>query len=130
MAVDIYIDPASGDLDLSSNKTLRLTNSIEESSRQQVAITLATYRGEWFANINYGVPYLKNDNNNEQLMGANRKALLDIAIKNGILTRENIVRLISYESELNNQTRLLTVSFRAETNTGEVISIDNTTVDI
>jgi hypothetical protein len=130
MAVDIFLNPATDDIDISSNKTMRLTSNIEESSRQQVLINLATFKGEWFANILSGLPYLKNDNNPEQLMGQTETLNFDIAIKEGILSRENITSLASYTSEFDRQERVFTVSFTAITNTGEVITVDDLSVVI
>ena len=86
--VDIYIDPITNDIDLTNN-TIRLTKSVEELTRQQVSITLNAFRGEWRFNIDFGVPYLANDNNQTQLLGAGDNTnLLDLAIKDAILSNE------------------------------------------
>lgn len=124
MSIDFYLDPVTNDIDL-TNKSMRLTNSIPESSRQQVLIDLLTFRGEWFANILAGVPYLANDNNPIQLMGQSEKTNFDIAIKGSILSRENITSLVAYESSFNRAERSLTVSFTAITNTGEEVVVED-----
>ena len=130
MAVDIFLNQATDDIDLTSNKTMRLTSNIEESSRQQVLITLATFKGEWFANILAGIPYLVNDENTEQLLGDTETINFDIAIKNGILTRENITSLTTYSSSFDRKERILTVSFTATTNKGEVITVQDLTIGV
>ena len=122
MAVDFYLDPLTGDIAIPNN-TMRLTQNIEESSLQQVQIYLRLYRGEWQFNLVAGVPYLANDNNKIQLLGKTSKDLFDIYIKDAILERENITSIEQYESFQDLQTREVTVSFRARTNSGEVISI-------
>jgi len=123
MAIDFYLDPLTGDIDLTNN-TMRLTNSIEESSRQQILITLRGYRGEWVFNINAYLPWLANENNPAQLLGAgSSKQYIDSLIKQQILFRENITDVISYESTFNKITREMVVNFKARTTSGEVISI-------
>lgn len=129
MATDIYLDPTTDDIDL-TNKSIRLTENIEESSRQQVLIDLSTFQGEWFANIVAGIPYLANDDNPIQLMGQTETTNFDIYIKGSILARENITSLDSYESSFDRQERTLTVSFTAITATGEVVTVSNLSIGI
>jgi hypothetical protein len=123
MAVDIFLNPNTNDIDFVNN-TMRLTQNIQESSRQQVLIDLSTFKGEWFFDIQAGIAYLKNDNNQEQLLGTSDKSLFDVAIKGSITSRENIVEILSYSSVFDRQARTLTVSFEATTNTGEVVSVE------
>lgn len=129
MSTDIYLSEATDDIDFVNN-TMRLTNTIEELTRQKVQIHLATFKGEWFANILAGIPYLANNNNPEQLLGKADKRFFDVAIKTGILSRDGIVDLTSYESVLNKNTRGITVSFKATTESGDIVSIDNVEIGI
>lgn len=123
MAVDILLDE-EGDIALVNN-SLVLTSNMEESSRQQVLITLRTYKGEWIGDINFGIPYLKNKNNPIQLLGKDgNKHLIDSYIKEAILTRENITDILSYESTVDVIERTMKVTFTAKTNSGSVISIE------
>jgi len=124
MAIDFLLDTNSGDISLSNN-SMQLTSTIEQSSRQQVLISLSTYRGEWAFNVEAGVPYLANDYNNIQLLGKSSKRLMDAALQEDILGRENITRLISFDSVLDLATQDLSVSFEAETNSGERVVVDN-----
>ena len=126
MAVDILLDD-SGDIDL-TNSTMTLTPDIQTSSRQQCLIDLKTYRGEWIFNINAGVPYLANDNNPIQLLGKSPQSLVDFYIRASILGRENITEILSYTSELDRSTRKSTISFKALTNSGEVVSVVDATI--
>lgn len=129
MATDIFLDPVTNDIQLDDNKIMRLTANRQESSRQQVQISLSTFRGEWFVNTLAGIPYIANDFNNIQLMGISRKSLFDISIKEDILARENIVRLESYNSVFDRRARTLTVDFIAITETGEVIPVENLEIE-
>lgn len=126
---DIFIDPLTGDIDLTNN-VMRLTVSIEELSRQRVQIWLNLFKGEWFANITAGIPYLANDNNPEQLLGTTTKDVFDLAIKTGITTRPGIVEIVSYTSSLDNPTRTLTINFEATTETGEIVRVTDITISV
>ncbi len=129
MAKDIYLDPNTNDISL-VNGTMRVTSNIEESSRQQVQINLGMFKGEWFANVLAGIPYLKNDYNGVQLLGAADKTLIDVAIREGITSRENITQIIAYDSTVDTNLRELSVSFEALTRSGEVVSIEDLTINI
>lgn len=125
MAVDIYLG-ADGDIDF-TNGAMRLTTNIEESSVQQGLIVLKTFRGEWFANIAFGIPYLANDNNDIHLLGKSRKGLVDAYIQDALLTRENIKSIESYTSVASSKNNNLTVTVTAITNSGEVITLTTET---
>ena len=120
--VDIYLNPLSNDIDLTSN-TMRLTENTQENTRQRVVIVLNTNKGEWDFNISFGVPWLKNENNNIQLLGKTSKNIIDSAIKKAVLTREGIVSISEYSSTLDKITRVLTVNLKAITESGEIITL-------
>lgn len=126
---DIFLNKDTNDIELVNNQ-MRLTTSMQELSRQRVQIWLGLFKGEWFANIIAGIPYLKNPNNPEQLLGVTNKDTFDLAIKTGITTRSGIVELLSYSSTLDNATRVITISFEASTETGEIVSVTNVTVAV
>jgi len=127
MTTDIYLDPLTDDIDLTQN-VMRLTNTIEELSRQKVTIALKTFKGEWFANVNFGIPYLANDDNPIQLLGAgNNQSLIDAAVRDIILTRDGIVRIVSFSSSVDRATRSYTATFQATTEDGEIITETITT---
>jgi hypothetical protein len=123
MAVDFYLDPLTGDIDLNNNNLMRLTSNIEESSRQQVLISLSTFKGEIFWDINAGIPYLRNDNNDVQALGERSKAFLDALIQNDVLGREHIISLTTYSSSMDKTSGKLTVVFSATTSQGAVVPI-------
>lgn len=125
MAVDIFLDPLTNDIQL-VNGSMRVTQSIEESSRQQVLITLSAFKGEWLYDINFGIPYLENDNNSVKTLGVLNKSFLDSIIQNEVLARENINKIINYESTLDKTSGVLSVTLKAETNAGDVVSIITT----
>lgn len=124
MTIDIRLDPLTNDLDLINN-TLTLTTSIEEVTRQQLWIALSTYKGEWDFNIDFGVPYLANNNNPIQLLGVTSKTLVDLTLKEVILQNENVLNIQSYESIWNKPEGTFTVSFSVEVENGSTVIINN-----
>lgn len=126
---DIFIDPGTNDLGF-SNSTVRLTATREELARQKVQINLSTFKGEWFRNVLAGIPYLKNDNNPVQLLGATTKEVFDLHIKAGIVSRQDIVDILTYNSVLDKVERTLTISFTASTITGSTVSTTNLIISL
>lgn len=120
--VDLYLNPATGDLDLTDN-TLRLVTRKEDAVRQKILITLQVNRGEWVFNVDYGVPYLSNEYNPVQLLGKTSKQSVDAAIKEAILTREGVVAITSYNSTLDQVTGKMVVQFNVEGEGGEITPV-------
>lgn len=119
-----YIDPETHDLDFSSG-TLRWTTNDGELGRQRVEIVLKTFRGEWFANINYGVPYLENKYNKVQILGKVRKDIFDSYIKQAIFSQEeNVETIENYVSILNKATRELRVTCDIIKTDGGIVRFD------
>ena len=119
---DIYIDPISHDIPLVNNRMV-LVSTEEEATRQRLVITLRAYKGEWQFNINYGVPYLKNDNNPVQLLGKSSVDLLDLEIKQAILNTRGVVSLDSFTSVFDKAQRTVEINFAAETESGKLIAV-------
>ena len=114
------MDADTGDWALVNGSTVDLCETIEDLTRQRVAITLRTFLGEWFANQNFGVPYF------QSIYGKNTQEITDVSIKSLILGVDGIEQLLSYNSVLNRKTRTLTVEFKALTNSGQIIEEDIT----
>ncbi len=123
--IDILLDQ-SGDIDLTNN-TMTLVDSVEVLARQKVLIELSTFRGEWVFNVTgLGIPYLANDNNAIQLLGAGErnKTLLDLEVRKAINEKEEILSITSFSSTLDKQSRQYSVTFTAITEQGEITLSD------
>lgn len=118
-----YISPDTHDLDFASG-TMRWTANDAELTRQRVETVLKTFRGEWFANINYGVPYLENRHNKVQLFGKTRKDIFDSYIIQAIRSQEGVAQVENYVSVLNRQTRQLSVTCEIVKTDGGIIPFD------
>jgi hypothetical protein len=131
MSKDLALDTTTNDLDV-SNSLLRLTETQEETTRQKVQIYLAMNKGECFWSTAEGIPYLANDNNNIQLLSKNTtdKRFVDIVMKQAILEREGVIGITNYSSSLDSANRKLSISFSANTESGEIITIEELELEI
>ena len=119
MALDILLD-STGDLDFADD-TFRITPTLESLTRQQIQVTLNTFKGEWVFDIFAGIPYLENENNPIQLLSKEgTKVAVDIAIRSAIIEKTNVQAITNYQSTLNRATRAMEVSFVADTVNGTI----------
>lgn len=118
--VDIYIDPATGDIDLTNN-TMRLTTSDPELTRQKIWINLSVNKGSYLHDLNLGIPYFQNDYNPISLMGKTSQYMIDAYVKEGILSRDGVDRLTSYSSTWDKQSGQSTITYVAASTSGDTI---------
>lgn len=114
---DLLLDPVTGDLMLVDGE-LVLTRTPEELIRQQLQVTLRTYRGEWKYDINQGVPWTSNENNPTQILGKTPKHIFDLKIRESILSVRAVRSIKSYQSEVNTATQIATIAFTVDTSAG------------
>ena len=122
---DLFIDSATNDL-LIEGGQLSLADSREELARQRLLITLRTFKGEWFKNVNFGIPYTINDDNKIELLGKSSKKLLDIELQQQILDVEDIVSIEGYTSVEDVTKRDITINFSAITEDGAILPLSLT----
>lgn len=107
---------AEGDLDIVQGK-LVLIGTQQELLKQQLTITLNTYRGEWFLNTQRGVPYLQ-----VILKKGTPKALVDSIFSQAILAYDNILNITEFESSINKG--VYSLRFKATVESGEIIALE------
>jgi len=84
-----------------------------ERVRQQLEVRLSIFRGEWFLDGEFGVPYL------DSVIG--KRITLNgalSAIRTEILAVEGVIKLNSFDYNLNRKKKLLSVEFEAQTDKG------------
>jgi len=91
--VDILLDK-SGDIALINGK-IQLT----KDKAQAVKIRLKTIRGEYFLDVNIGVPYFT-----EIFTKRNKKERIDMLIKSELSRIKDFVKFDSFVSEINEKT--------------------------
>lgn len=115
------------DLMLNSNGDLSIVDgdlvlipTVQQLVRQQVEITLRTFRGEWAYNTEFGVPYVENEENRIEILGKTPKAIFDIYMREGILSVEGVTSIDEYSSSRDFPSQVMTVQFRASTSSGPI----------
>lgn len=108
---DIKLDEENKDLVIENGKLL-LTSGID-AVRQRLSQRLGLFLAEWFLDRRRGLPYI------QQVFVKNpNPVVIDTVFKREILAEPNVTKLLSFSLDLETTTRLLTVTFRAETTTG------------
>jgi len=93
---------------------LIMTDGIE-AIQQHLAQRLRTFLAEWFLDRRVGVPYY------EQILIKNpNPSALDTIFKSVILNTPGIQELLEFDIQIDDQTRELTLEFRANTIDGEI----------
>jgi|SRR5690554_85986 len=87
-----------------------------ETVAQRLRIRLLTFMGEWFADVNYGIPYYQ-----RILARKPTKSAVDQIFQQAILAEEGVREITYYESSLSG--RAYSVKFRVKTREGETSPI-------
>jgi len=107
---DLFLD-SDGDLDISGGD-LSLAEGIEAIG-QHVNQRLRLFLGEWFLDINAGVPFFQNI-----FVKRPNFAVVEGIFRDQILSTAGILELNSFNFDYNNTTRSLSISFTARTING------------
>jgi hypothetical protein len=113
--MDFYLDPTTHDLDV-SGFDIKTTPDTTAALLQRLKVKLMFFKGEWFLNTNFGVPYFQ-----EIFVSANAKDDADTAFKLAITQMQGVERLLKFSSTYNNTTREFLIDFSVQFN-GEVIT--------
>jgi hypothetical protein len=107
--IDFLLDD-NGDLVLTSDLVFSIgINAVAQGIR----IRIQTFRGEWFLDLDHGVPYY------QDLLGHKYNEIkARAAFRDAILSSPGVDDLLSLEVEFNNQTRELTVEWEVQTSFG------------
>lgn len=111
---DLYLNESSGDLDI-TNGVLRFTSSDREEVRQKVEIRLRTFLGEWFSNINAGIPYFQ-----QMLVRGTNKFLIDSTVRSKVINTEGVTGIRDFKSSISSSDRKYSATFKALTREGAV----------
>jgi hypothetical protein len=113
----------SGDIDLGDNYTMKLCDKEEQLVKQRILITLGVNKGSYDFDINYGTPWVANDNNKVTILGKVPKVVYDGVIKQQIVSREGVKSLKSYNTVIDPTTRTATTKVEVETISGDIVTV-------
>lgn len=117
---DIKLDLTTGDIDLTGGALSIVSGA--EAVTQELYIRFRFFKGEWFLNREEGVPYY-------EILGEKpSQATIEALFRKVITTCPGVISLDFFAASLNNDTRLLSVQFRATADNGELIEFDRSFV--
>jgi hypothetical protein len=114
MAKDIKLDPATHDL-IVEGFDFQLVDEADRV-RQQVAIRLQFFLGEWFLDLDFGFPWF------QEVLGVKPPPLarVEALIREQVLTTPDVQELEALELDYVGAARTLTVNLRVKTTFGSV----------
>lgn len=110
---------AAGDIDLSQG--LRFSSGLSGVT-QAIKVRLALFRGEWFMNLDAGVPYLEREGvpASDAIIGQKfSEARARTAIRDAILATPGVSAVPSVSVAFNGTTRTATITWKATTVFGD-----------
>jgi hypothetical protein len=116
MAIDLQLN-SENDLDL-QNFDLYFTIDNVDFVRQKIKIRLQFFKGEYFLNLDSGVPYY------QRILG--KQIVVDDAIsilKAEIVNTPGVNELLEFSPNLDGPTRILSIDFKIRTDQNEIIQI-------
>tara|TARA_R110000744_G_C19371770_1_gene563169 strand:+ start:38627 stop:38989 length:363 start_codon:yes stop_codon:yes gene_type:complete len=117
--MDILLDLSTNDC-VFVNGECPVTETAVDHVAQRLQIKLQTFKGEWFNNILYGVPYF------QEILGKKvSKSRVDIIFQEAILEEQGVAELLSFSSSLNNRQYSLEFKVRATNSSIVSVSLDN-----
>lgn len=116
MSTDIILSKPNNDITFSGNDLAFFVKDSPDFVAQRLEIKLRNDKGEWFLDINYGIPWMKSI-----LSQGNKKSLADNYIRKTIIEDPAIKSITSYSSTLSKT--VLTVKFTAKLITNELTTI-------
>lgn len=114
--MDLLLNPTSWDVVWNNGPLTKefTTQPLTQTVGQRLKIRLLSFRGDWFINTTYGVPYW------ESILGRKQtsKAATDLIFQTEILAEQGVKEIASFNSTFVNRQYSLTFTVRVET--GEV----------
>lgn len=80
---------------------------------QRLYIKLRTFRGEWFANTVYGIPYF------QRIFTKTTKSAVDAIFQDEILSENGVKRITEFQSEFDGVNRRYSLRFKVLTTDGQ-----------
>jgi hypothetical protein len=97
-----------------TDKKMQYTKSNLQYLQQKVRCVVSLFLGEWFLDKTLGIPYIPTTDNKIE-----HQPLIETALHTKITGIKGIKKLIRFDPVFNRSMRTLTVTFTAQTDSGE-----------
>lgn len=114
---DLMCDPDTGDLMIGELGSARLTDNMIEEVGQRLRTSLQHFLGEWFLDETLGLAYFR-----DVLIRNPNMAVVKALFQDAITSDAGVEQLVRLDLSLNSETRVLSVTFEAVLNSGELLS--------
>jgi hypothetical protein len=109
---DFAISP-QGNTFLRANKGFRFTTDRLEYIAQKIRCAISLFLGEWYLDVNLGVPYIPKFGNKQE-----HRPLMESVMQERIINVQGVRRLTYFTSRLDPAKRTVSIAFAAETDAG------------
>jgi hypothetical protein len=113
----IAIYPGNNNFILEDNRW-RFTETRLEYMAQKIRHTISIFSGEWFMDKAIGIPYIPGEDTGKDM----HRRMIETALQVRIGEIEGVDRFLSFSPSLDKATRILTVAFTVQLDTGETYS--------
>jgi hypothetical protein len=115
---------ADGDIGLDSNNRIETLSTYQELVRQRLDIKLKTFKGEWFLDTTFGVPY-RDTGDGKSIIGKGYTASDIDALFIALIKEDPDVLSIKYfKSTYNTITRLYDLTFEVLVRDGSLLNLN------
>jgi hypothetical protein len=97
----------------------RFTETLLEYLSQKIRHTISVFLGEWFMDRAIGIPYIPGEDVEKDM----HRRMLEAALQVRIGEIEGVEKFLEFSSSLDKSTRILTVEFTVQIETGETFSM-------
>jgi hypothetical protein len=96
----------------------RFTETRLEYIVQKIRHTISVFLGEWFMDRTIGIPYIPGEDAEKNM----HRRMIETALQVRIGEVEGVEKFLSFSSRIDKATRILTVDFTVQLDTGETCS--------
>jgi hypothetical protein len=96
----------------------RFSETRLEYLAQKIRHTISVFRGEWFMDRSIGIPYIPGENVEKDM----HRRMIETALQVRVGEVDGVEKFLSFNTSLNNATRILTADFTVQIDTGETYS--------
>jgi len=96
----------------------RFTETRLEYMAQKIRHTISVFRGEWFLDRTIGIPYIPGGDIEKDM----HRRMIETALQVRIGEIEGVEKFLAFSSSLDKATRILTVAFTVQIDSGETYS--------
>lgn len=115
---DIELDPDTNDIFV-TDKDLALIEDTTDAIVQRIRVRLKFFKGEWFLNKLFGVPY------HQRIYDKGiTQSQVDGIFRSQILATPGVIEIVTFSSNFNTATREYDLEFSCRASTGETIILE------